>query len=177
MDTAIAIGQGAGLAVACGLLAGVPLAVAALVALTSLEPGRLGVLDNTPVVVVLCVFAVLDAAAEIRLPRTVRIGLRAVAGAVVFELVAGKDLPYAGIVLGFILGGLAAVVALPILERAARAGSFSATAAVAAIATVGVAFLGLVPFVGYVMAVAVAWLYLRTRRREGEKYAGLRILR
>jgi hypothetical protein len=40
-----------------------------------------------------------------------------------------------------------------------------------------VAFLGLVPFVGYVMAAAVAWLYLRTRRREGEKYAGLRILR
>jgi hypothetical protein len=95
----------------------------------------------------------------------------------VFELVAGKDLPLAGIALGFVLGGLSAMVALRILERAARASSFGATAALTAAAAVGATISGLVPFVGYAMAVAVAWLYLRSRRREGEKYAGLRILR
>jgi hypothetical protein len=177
MDTAIAIGQGAGLAVACGVLAGVPLALAALLAYTSLEPGRLGVLHDTGVVIGLCAFAILDGLIETRLPRNVRIGVRAVAGAAVFELVAGKDLPIAGIALGFVLGGLAAIVALRILERAARAGSSGATAAIAAAAALVASFAGLVPFVGYVMAVAVVWLYLRARRREGEKYAGLRILR
>jgi hypothetical protein len=36
---------------------------------------------------------------------------------------------------------------------------------------------GVVPFVGFVLAAAAALLFARTRRREQEKYKGLRVLR
>ena len=179
MDLAIAIGQGAGLAVACGLIAGLPIAIAALAALASasLEPGAVASLDSTRVVGAVCGLAVADAAAEPFLPERVDVGLRAIAGAVCFELVAGHELPWAGLAAGLAIAGATALVAVRLTARAARAGSRGATVLLAAGAAALTALAALIPFVGYALVIAAAWLGLRLRRREGERYAGLRILR
>ena len=70
-----------------------------------------------------------------------------------------------------------AVAAVPLAESAARAGSRPATALIAAVAALIVAAAALVPFVGYPLALVAIFLALRTRRRGGERYQGLRILR
>ena len=44
-------------------------------------------------------------------------------------------------------------------------------------AGLGAAAVALIPFVGYLMTIAAGWLLLRVRRREDQKYAGLRVLR
>jgi hypothetical protein len=44
------------------------------------------------------------------------------------------------------------------------------------LAGVGIAALALIPFVGYLQAVAVPAVAARARRREPERYAGLRSL-
>ena len=40
-----------------------------------------------------------------------------------------------------------------------------------------VAVLGAIPLVGYVLTAAAAVLFARTRRRDQERYKGLRVLR
>jgi hypothetical protein len=182
MDLAIALGQGAGLAVACGLLAGLPLAVAALAAILLGfddvgEPGAARLLDDGLVVALLCVLGAVDAIGELRLPERVQLGMRAVAGAAVFELVAHDELSWVGIVLGFVIAGLAATVGVRLLTASARAGSVG-SATVLAVAAAGIAaVVSIVPFAGYVVLVAGAFLVVRNRRRSDEKYRGLRILR
>jgi hypothetical protein len=123
VDTAIAIGEGAGVALACGITAAVPLAIAAIAALLFGLPGDRSQLDDGWLVAVACVLAVVIAAAETRLPARAQIALRALFGAVSFELVAGDDLPYAGLVAGLLLAALVAVFATQMLGAAARAGS------------------------------------------------------
>ncbi|MDX6567185.1 MAG: hypothetical protein QOE10_2847 [Gaiellales bacterium] len=177
MDTAIAIGEGAGVALACGITAAVPLAIAALAALIIGLPGDRSQLDDGWLVAVACVLAVVVAAAETRLPPRAQIALRAIFGAIAFELVAGHDLPYAGLVAGLILAALVAVFATRMLGVAARAGSAMAAALLGAGAAAGVAVAGLVPFVGYVLAVVALVLAWRSRGRGDDKYAGLRVLR
>jgi hypothetical protein len=182
VDLAIAIGQGAGLAVACGLLAGLPLAVAALAALLLGfddigEPGAARALDDTIVVVVLCVFAVIDAIGEPRLPERVQLGMRAVAGALVFELVAHDELSWVGLVLGFVIAGLSATVGVRLLTASARAGSIGSATVLAVAAAAIAAIVSIIPFAGYVVLVAGAFLVVRNRQRSDEKYRGLRILR
>src|SRR6185437_1580926 len=54
VDTAIAIGQGAGVALACGITAAVPLAVAAICALLIGLPGDRSQLDDGWLVAVAC---------------------------------------------------------------------------------------------------------------------------
>ena len=44
-------------------------------------------------------------------------------------------------------------------------------------AGIGASLVALIPIVGYVMALAGGFLLLRVRRREGQKYEGLRVLR
>jgi len=48
---------------------------------------------------------------------------------------------------------------------------------IASAAAVVASALAIVPFVGYLLLVAVAWLGLRARRTATRKYAGLRVLR
>jgi hypothetical protein len=177
VDTAIAIGEGAGVALACGITAAVPLAIAAIAALLFGLPGDRSQLDDGWLVALACVLAVVIAAAETRLPARVQIALRALFGAVSFELVAGDDLPYAGLVAGLLLAALVAVFATQMLGAAARAGSAVAAALLGAGAAAGWAVAGLVPFVGYALVVVAIVLAWRSRRRGEQKYAGLRVLR
>jgi hypothetical protein len=182
MDLAIALGQGAGLAVACGLLAGLPLAVAALAALLLGfddigEPGAARLLDDGLVVAILCVFGAVDAIGELRLPERAQLAMRAVAGALVFELVAHDELSWVGLVLGFVIAGLAATVGVRLLTASARAGSVGSATVLAVAAAVIAAVVSIIPFAGYVVLAAGAFLVVRNRQQADEKYRGLRILR
>ena len=177
MDTAIAIGEGIGVALACGISAAVPLAVAALAALLFGLPGDRSQLDDGWLVATACVLAVVIAAADTRLPVRAQIALRALFGAVAFELVAGHDLPFAGLVAGLLLAALVAVVATQMLGAAARAGSAVAAALLGAGAAAGFAVAGLIPFLGYVLLIVALVLAWRSRKRDDRKYAGLRVLR
>jgi hypothetical protein len=95
----------------------------------------------------------------------------------------------AGAALGFLIGGSEDAVAGGIGGVAGSAGSIGlvrgalrrggvrgATALLIAVAALVCALLALVPFLGYVEAVVLPALALRVRSREGERYAGLRIL-
>ena len=103
--------------------------------------------------------------------------LRVAAGAAACEFWLHDDLAWAGIPIGAAGAAVMAVAAVPLAEGAARAGSRAATALIAAVAALIVAAAALVPFVGYPLALAAVFLALRTRRRGGERYQGLRILR
>jgi hypothetical protein len=76
------------------------------------------------------------------------------------------------------LGGAAGSAGTAGLVRGAlrRGGVRGATAALIGIAALVCAALAFVPFLGYVEAVLIPALGARARRREGERYAGLRIL-
>ena len=179
MNTAIAIGQGAGLATACGLMAIIPLAVLALAALagTPYLDSDVDQIDETAAGIGLAAVGVADAGIEGLLPGEVRIVLRAFAGAAAAYLATQDELPWAGLAAGLLLGGLLAVVAVRVQDNAARAGSPLSTALLSGAAALVAAGLALIPFVGYALVIAAIWLALRMRRREGEKYAGLRVLR
>ncbi len=177
MDLAIALGQGAGLAVACGLVALLPVGIGALAALLGLEPGHRGVYDDTIVVVVAIVAGLATIVAAPTLPRNARIALGAVGGALAFELSAGHDLPYAGLVIGAVLGGAAAWVGSAIIGGALEGeGTSSGVATVAGGGSTGLSLVSIIPFVGYAVAIAGAWFALRVRRAGGKKYGGLRSL-
>ena len=77
--------------------------------------------------------------------------------------------------------GVAAAVALTLRQiriRAIRAGGdVRGTAMVEDGTGVATSAAGAVPFVGFLLAGAAAVLFARTRRRDQEKYKGLRVLR
>jgi len=76
--------------------------------------------------------------------------------------------------LGGLLGGLGATpIVAGALRRGGTRGGTAALVAAAALVTAGLAF---VPALGYLEAVLVPALALRLRRREPERYAGLRTL-
>jgi hypothetical protein len=75
---------------------------------------------------------------------------------------------------GGLLGGVGGV---PLAEGTLRRGGTRAgTGMLIGLAGLGVAALALVPFVGYLEALAVPALAARARRRQPERYAGLRTL-
>jgi hypothetical protein len=80
--------------------------------------------------------------------------------------------------IGAAAGGLlGAAGAGPVVAGALRrGGTRGGTSALVILAGLGVAVLALVPFVGYVEAVALPVLGARLKRRAGERHAGLRIL-
>jgi hypothetical protein len=86
-----------------------------------------------------------------------------------------------GIVLGALAGALGYLAAASLFDRVRRrldadaARMLPAYGAVAALLAAGLSVL--VPPVAVLIVAALAWLLLGGRRREGEKYAGLRILR
>ncbi len=74
-------------------------------------------------------------------------------------------------------GLLGLLSSVPVVAGALRAGGTRlGVAAIVALAGLAVAALGLVPGLGYAVAVAVPLVALRVRGRGGERYAGLRIL-
>lgn len=86
-----------------------------------------------------------------------------------------------GLIAGAACAGLAAAATAPLLARVAARLDAAARAFVPLYSEgAGVALAGLsvlAPPVSLLALVALAWLLLAGRRREGEKYAGLRILR
>lgn len=76
--------------------------------------------------------------------------------------------------LGGLLGGAGA---LPVAAGALRrGGTRGGTGILVALAGLGAAALALIPFVGYLEALVLPALATRVRRREPERYAGLRTL-
>lgn len=177
MDLAIAIGQGLGLAVACGLVALLPLAVGSVGAVAGLVPGALNVFDEVALAIGSVVAGGANAALTPRVTGTLKIVLAAVAGGVVFELAAGDEVPYAGLVIGAVAGAAAAWVAGRIVDPAAAGGSASGIAVIVAGAGLVAAAAALIPFVGYSLVLVAAWFGRRARRMQDRKFAGLRVLR
>jgi hypothetical protein len=56
-------------------------------------------------------------------------------------------------------------------------GDVRGTALVEDGAGLAAAVAAVVPFVGYLLAVAAGWLLVRVRRRDDQKFRGLRVLR
>jgi hypothetical protein len=178
VGTLVSIGQGVGLATACGLIALMPIGVGALAAALGWLHGAVRAYDDRPVVIACVAAALAGVAAAVVLPSRLRVPLAAVAGGVVFELAAGHRLPYAGLVIGAVVGGGAAFALQGILEGAASGGgTVGGVAAIASAAAVVASALAVVPFVGYLLVLAVGWLGLRARKTAAQKYAGLRVLR
>ena len=63
------------------------------------------------------------------------------------------------------------------MTASARAGSVGSATVLAVAATAIAAVVSIVPFAGYVVLAAGAFLVVRNRRQADEKYQGLRILR
>ena len=80
--------------------------------------------------------------------------------------------------IGGALGGPAGMAGSAQLVRGAlqRGGTRGGTAVFVVLAALVLAALALVPFVGYLEALALPALGARIRRRGGDRYAGLRIL-
>lgn len=178
MDVAISLGQAVGLGVAAGLAPLLPLAVGAVFAVLGLAPGATEQYDDTVVVIVSWVAGVAQAATTLLVPPLARTILAAAGGGVAGYLVAWEEAPFAGVIVAALLGAGAALVATKLLEGALKGeGSRSGLTVIAALAAIGVAILAMVPFVGYLLAVALGWLGIRQRRAEQRKFAGLRVLR
>lgn len=165
MDLAITIGQGLGFGVACGLST-----IALLVPLLwpGIDARALGALGAP---------GLLLAAVDAWTPQSVRFALRVAAGAAACEFWLHDDLAWAGLAIGGVAAAVMSLSAVPLSESAARAGSRPATALIVAVAALIVAAAALVPFVGYPLALVAVFLALRARKRGGERYEGLRILR
>jgi hypothetical protein len=178
MHPAIAIGQGVGLAVACGLIALIPLGVGALAALAGFLPGALGAYHHSPLVAVSVIAGAINAAAAVVLPAAWRLPLATISGAVCFELAAGHLLPYAGIVIGGAIAAGSCLIVTRIVDGSQRRGATrSGIVVLTAAAAIVAAAAAIIPFVGYLLCVAAGWLAYRIRRQADQKYAGLRVLR
>ena len=177
MDVAIALGQGVGLAVACGLVALLPIAVGSLGALAGILPGALNVYDETAMVVGSLVAGGANAVAEPRIAGTTRIVLAAIAGAVVCELAAGDEISYASLVIGALVGAAAGWIATRIVDPANANGPAAGVPLFVVLAGIVAAAVALIPFAGYVLLLVAAWFGRRAREVQDRKYAGLRVLR
>jgi hypothetical protein len=125
------------------------------------------------------------------------LGLGVAIGIAVVGLLGGRRIgPFAallaaalGVALGLVLadveeavaggvGGLLGAAGSAQLVRGAlgRGGTRAATAFLVLIGAAAVALVALVPGLGYVEAIAVPALGMRSRRRAGKRYAGLRTL-
>jgi hypothetical protein len=181
MDLVIAIGQGLGLAVAAGFLATAPLAIGSTAAATGVADGSLSFADDTITVALLWALVAIEVVADAIWPGAEaggRLFRRVVGGGLAFELVAGDQVPFVGLLVG---AAVAAGVALTLRQLRIRAirggGDVRGTAMIEDGTGVVASVLGAIPFVGFALAAGAAVLFGRTRRREQEKYKGLRVLR
>ncbi len=179
MDLAISLGQALGLAIACGLVPLLPIAIGALASAFGGTPGALDVYDDSPIVAISCVIGVLGAAAAAWLPTLWRVILGGAGGGAAAELAGGDEVPFALIAVGAVLGALSAWVVGRLVDGRAEGRGHARRACGASPASPGsvCALLALVPFVGYALVVVLAWFLYRSRRRDQGQYAGLRSLR
>ena len=177
MDVAIALGQGTGLAVACGLIALLPVAVGAGAALAGALPGMRAVYDDLWVIVAAAIGGVVLAAAWPRLGAPIRLAVAAVAGAGAFELAAGDEAPFVGLAVGAALAAGSAWIGNRLLAGVGAGVSSGGLVANLAGAGAVAAALAIVPFLGYLLALGAGWFAIRLRRQKDAKYAGLRVLR
>lgn len=181
MDTAIAIGQGLGLAAAAGLLATAPLAIAATAAREGWLESPVHDAARTVLLVATWVLVVLELAIDAVWPGAqagARLLRRVIAGGLAFELSAGRALPWIGLAVGAVVAGGVGLAMRLVRSRAVKAGGdVRGTALIEDGAGLGASLVALVPFAGFVLAALGGGLLLRVRRREAQKYQGLRVLR
>jgi hypothetical protein len=181
MDLAIALSQGLGLAVAAGFIATAPLAVGASAAALGVADGALPFADDPLTVGVLWILAVVELVADAIWPGAeagARLVRRVIGGGLAFELVAGNEVPYVGLLIGAAVAAAVGISLRQIRMRAIKAGGDArGTALVEDGSGVAVGVVGVVPFVGFALTPVAGALFARTRRREQEKYKGLRVLR
>lgn len=198
MNIALVIGLGVGLAVAAGLRPFLPALVAGALGAAHVlgvrfDRGDLGLLQSAGWLIAVAVLLVAAYALQSRLgsERTetgvAGVALRVLglgAGAILFAGTMSEhhDAVWAGALGGLACAALTEWAVVPLLARArARLPDRSARDALALYAD-GAAFIVavltcLLHPLGYLALLAVGWLALSGRRRAGEKYAGLRILR
>jgi hypothetical protein len=188
--------QGIGIAAAVGIRPFLPaLAVGALAAgdvQIDFKGTDYGFLERAPFLLAMAVLAIALAIAERRFdgnsaerrPFVMVIGVAALAlGALLFAgaLAQDRNAAWPGWVAGAACAALAIVATVPLLIRVrARldAGSAAFLPLYAEGGALGAAVLSvLAPPVGLIVLAGLLWLLLAGRRREGQKYAGLRILR
>ncbi|HLY48541.1 MAG TPA: DUF4126 family protein [Solirubrobacteraceae bacterium] len=196
MHLAFDIFQGMGIAAAVGIRPFLPALVTGALAAGGVEihfsGTDLAFLAGAPFLIAMGVLGVLLLVAEARLrgatardrPLTVILALCGLAlGALLFagSLARGHYAEWAGAVGGVLCAALAVAATVPLLARvSARLGGGDAAALPAYIEGVAVlaALLSVVaPPVGVIVVLVLGWLLVAGRRREGQKYAGLRILR
>ena len=181
MDLVIAISQGLGLAVAAGFLASAPLAVGASAAALGVADSALGFADDPVTVVLLWCLVAVELVADAIWPGAeagARLVRRVIGGGLAFELVAGDELPFVGLIVGALVAAAVALTLRQLRIRAIRGGGdVRGTALVEDGAGVITSLAGAIPFIGFALVGAAGVLFSRTRRREQEKYKGLRVLR
>jgi hypothetical protein len=188
--------QGIGLAAAVGIRPFLPTLAAGALAAGDVEIHFNGTdfsfLQSAAFLLVIAVAAVLLVVAERRLgaeriekgaPRLVLGAVAVVLGALLFagSLARGHYAAWPGIIGGVLCAAVAILATVPLLARVRTRLDREAAGTLSAYAE-GVALLLAVlsvvaPPVGLVGFGWLAWLALAGRRREGQKYAGLRILR
>lgn len=188
--------QGIGIAAAVGIRPFLPALVVGLLALASVEIHFNGTdfsfLQSAPFLIAMAVAGVALVAGERRLGgraggERMAAAIVAVCGLILGGLLFGGSLArghytvWPGIVGGLLCAALAVAATAPLLTRvSARLGGsdagalpFYAEAAAALVALLSV----VAPPIGVIALLLLAWLLVAGRRREGQKYAGLRILR
>src|SRR5947209_286227 len=179
MDLVIALSQGLGLAVAAGFFASAPLAVGSSIAALGFADSAVDIADDTSTVAFLWALAAVEFIADAIWPGAeagAKLVRRVIGGGLAFELIAGEEIPYVGLALGAVVA--AALTLRQMRIRAIRSGGdVRGTAIIEDGAGVVTAFVGAIPIVGYVLTIGAGVLFDRTRRRDQEKYKGLRVLR
>jgi hypothetical protein len=181
VDTLIAVGQGLGLAAAAGLISAAPIAVAATAATEGLLEDPASIASRAWLVALAWVCVVIELVADAVWPGAgagARLVRRVIAGGLAFQLAAGGAVPYAGLAIGAIVAGGVGLAMRAIRSGAVKAGGdVRGTALIEDGSGIGASIVAVIPIVGYLMAIAGGFLLLRVRRREGQKYEGLRVLR
>jgi hypothetical protein len=181
VDTVIAVGQGLGLAAAAGLISAAPVAIAATAATEDLLEDPASWASKAWLVAIAWIAVVIELVADFVWPgagaggRLIR---RVIAGGIAFQVAAGGAVPYAGLAIGAVVAAGVGFAMRRVRSGAVKAGGdVRGTALIEDGAGIGFSAVALIPIVGYLMAVAGGFLLLLVRRREGQKYEGLRVLR
>jgi len=197
MHLLIYIALGAGLAAAAGLRPFLPALLAGALASGHLlglgfDRGGFHFLAQGGWLVAVAAALVISYAVALRLgserlqsgPGAVAMVLISVAvGALLFAATLAQhgDASWPGLIAGAACAALGAFAVRPILERTRRRlpdrSAREALTLYADGAALALTLLALIPVVGLVVVGLFAWLVVGSRRRAGEKYAGLRILR
>ena len=196
MHLVLDIFQGVGIAVAVGIRPFLPaLAVGALASgdvQIDFKGTDFSFLQSAPFLLGMVVGAFVLAFAERRLggkPAALRpfslvvVGCGLALGALLFAGALAQDHyeTWPGLIAGVACAALGAAATVPLLARVRARLDAAAAAAVPLYgegAGIAVAALSvLAPGVGIIAAAVLVWMLLAGRRREGQKYAGLRILR